>query len=939
MSDDLTITIKVDPSAVSTLRSVNTAVRSLIKNANQLTAATSATRAFTQSFAGAVTPLRGVSLGVDTTTASVRRLQNQVGRMSLFEGLVGAGGRSPGGIFLPLTAGAGQFEKQIQQTTNATNKLNRSFIPMSRFVNDVGRKGVFSSGAGELDKIRLTNLAKGFGNVGLQAKAATSQISSLRAVVKTSSALPSALSAFGLGAGIIPGGGAVGGLAAQLGFAGFLGRIEGISIGTIAKITGIGVGIGALTVAAKEAVQQELFLEERLVRTALAAGRSGKEIGDLREGVVKLSKDTKLFTLTEVTGAVEALVKAGESLEEVFGKQGAVALKFSLLAETTTDQATQFLINTANQLETTVDVVADAIVRIADISTTDIVGASQFIQRSALTATSLGLSLSELGAVGAILANFGIKSETASRSLNRLAVSFERIKVGELTSAQERTFERLGLDKMVAQIQAGEASLFDLLSALRKTGAGIGDLSSLFDIFGARAASALIKGLPDLDEFIKQMDAAKGATERGAKALEETGAGSMRMLSAQFSRFINNISGPFIAAWDLIMITIQGSLGIINAVIESFGALANAIRTVLMLSNLGEVAEPVLNFQERLSGLPPEGVLEGINTIKLPREFLDSFLGGGPIGGLSPVFEQIGEAAAATGGNLEEILNKFLARLEKLLLAGLVGEERAQAQTELGLVFGQLRPAAIEAFNSALPELIKQAEAFEENLSNRAQSLDPASIFKKGENPFILAARRFVEIVTEGAKSVVDKLAGEQDHFGGAAGFIQSGLDGLIQVGAQAVAETSTGFLKDIGGQIGGVVGGALGGPVGAIIGNLLGNIFVDAANAMVAEFADGIDKIMAFFGYRGEAQKAIDASRRNKAALTAPIHQGAGISTVGSAGGFSLTVGSINVGGGFKDSNEVGRAITRELDSWLRRKQSDITRTLSTRREGREIV
>lgn len=203
----------------------------------------------------------------------------------------------------------------------------------------------------------------------------------------------------------------------------------------IAAGTAIAAGLGF-------AIKTAASFEARISAVGAVSGATEAQMDKLREKALQLGQET-VFGATDSALAMEELVKAGLSVEDVLNGAADAAVALAAAGEISLPAAAEIAANAMNQFELS----AEKLPRVADA----IAGAAN---ASAIGVGEFGVSLGQVGAVAhvagisfldtataiAIMGNAGIKGSDAGTSLKTMLTSLNPV-----TDKQIELFKELGL--------------------------------------------------------------------------------------------------------------------------------------------------------------------------------------------------------------------------------------------------------------------------------------------------------------------------------------------------------------------------------------------------------------------------------------------------------------------------------------------------------------
>jgi TP901 family phage tail tape measure protein len=340
-------------------------------------------------------------------------------------------------------------------------------------------------------------------------------------------------------AAIVPGVGRLVYPLQQLGFVLALSRSAGFGLPLVAGLGAGGTALGGVIAG----MTQALRLEEQIVRLRMAAGGafSNRDISGFASELARATSST----IPQAVEAAGSLVRAGIDVKSAFGEAGQAVMQFSRVAQVDAGRATELLVNVSTQMKVSLEEASDAIVRAADISVANIADVAEAFSDAGFAARSLGLTLPDLGAIVAILAQAGLRGSEAANAFRRFTISLQEIQSGYLTARQSDVIAKLGLQPAIEALQQGRINAIDFLRELAKAQPQMGQLTALFDVFGARAAAAMLDNIHNFEKFRAETEKARGKTKEFFNELERTGVGTFRKFisyGSQILQIIGNIA-------------------------------------------------------------------------------------------------------------------------------------------------------------------------------------------------------------------------------------------------------------------------------------------------------------------------------------------------------------------------------------------------------------
>lgn len=353
--------------------------------------------------------------------------------------------------------------------------------------------------------------------------------------------------------------------------------------GRKAGIAGLVIA-GGFAVAAKSAAD----FEARMSAVGAVSGASEADLQRLSDKALQLGKDTA-FSAGESAQAIEELVKAGLSVEDVLN--GAADATVNLAAAGEVDMVTAATIasNAMNQFGLS----AEDMVGVVD----NIAGAAN---ASAIDVTDFGMSLSQVGAVAnlagvdfkdtataiALMGNAGIKGSDAGTSLKTM---FQRL--NPQTKVAREEMKRLGIIT-----EDGANRFYD----------AEGNMKSLADV--SQILKSSLKGM-SAEQKQAALTTLFGADAiRGAAVLADEGARGFNKMSES----MNKVSAADVAAQRLD--NFKGSLEQMMGSLETLGI---TVGTMLLphLRNVVDALTAAVNWFSNLNPAVQQGIVAFIGIV------------------------------------------------------------------------------------------------------------------------------------------------------------------------------------------------------------------------------------------------------------------------------------------------------------------------------------
>lgn len=344
---------------------------------------------------------------------------------------------------------------------------------------------------------------------------------------------------------------------------------------------------GGLALAVKSAAD----FEERLSAVQAVSGASAAEMEQLRNKSLQLGKDT-MFSASESASAIEELVKAGLSVQDVMGGAADATVALAAAGEVTMPEAAAIASNAMNQFGLS----AKDMVGVAD----NIAGAAN---ASAIDVREFGMSLSQVGAVAnlaganfedtataiALMGNAGIKGSDAGTSLKSMLMNLQPD-----TAKTLEQFKELGIvtedgSNKFYDAQGNLKSLADVSGILQGSLEGMtkaqqqATLQVMFGADGIRAAAILAKnGAKGFDGMADSMGKVSAADVAATRM--DNLKGSVEQLKGSLETLMIVVGTPLLG---LLRGLVDGVTGFMNVVLMLPGPVLEAVTVFLSLLAVG----------------------------------------------------------------------------------------------------------------------------------------------------------------------------------------------------------------------------------------------------------------------------------------------------------------------------------------------------------------
>jgi TP901 family phage tail tape measure protein/lambda family phage tail tape measure protein len=405
---------------------------------------------------------------------------------------------------------------------------------------------------------------------------------------------------------------------------------------------------------------------------AISASTNG-EMEGLRKTILDVSTGTK-FSATELTEAATAMAQAGLSAQDI----GSALKGVSLLATATgTDLKTAVEIATTSMgvFKMRADEmpgIANQMTAALNLSKLSVEQVGVGFQYVANTAAEAGLTLTEVTAAMATMANQGIRSgSTMGTGMRQLLIDLQNPSE-ELT----KRIHQLGLGMSDIDVRAN--GLSGVLQNLRNAGFTSADAFATIEVRAAAAFTALSRGQADLTSLTQGILEADGAAKANAVQME-----SLANKALQLGNVIVSLAAsaaePLMTALKGVVGGLTEVLGLIDpnsTALKVFGTVAASVATgglviwlgrlavnlVSLPTLLGAARGAVLSFQIATSSATGASVALGSAMKAIP------FLAiAGAIGGVityMATYKSEADLAAAKNEKLAEAVNTAKAAVE-----------------------------------------------------------------------------------------------------------------------------------------------------------------------------------------------------------------------------------------------------------------------------------
>lgn len=409
---------------------------------------------------------------------------------------------------------------------------------------------------------------------------------------------------------------------------GFTDKLEKSSSGLATAggiIGGVGVAIGAAFVGA---VNQAASFEKQMSAVEAVSGASAGEMEKLRAKALQLGADTA-FSAGEAGSAMEELVKAGLSVDDVLNGAADATVALAAAGEIALPEAATIASNAMNQFSLSakeMPKIADLIAGAANASAIDVSDFGQSLTQVGAIANLVGLSFEDTAVAIAEMGNAGIKGSDAGTSLKTMLSNLQ-----PSTKAQSKAMRELGL-----LTEKGGNAFFDANGKLKP----LRDIQELLRKSTEKLTAAQKQ---QYLETIFGSDAIRAAailTKSGAQGFDKM-AGSMKKVTAEAvaAQRLNNLTGDLDA--------LKGSLE--TVAIQLGTIFLPALRKVV------QAISKAVNWFSKLSDGQKKTIVTIAAVLGVVLLIVGALLGfaaaiGAVIGALAPLAAVIGITVGALAG-------------------------------------------------------------------------------------------------------------------------------------------------------------------------------------------------------------------------------------------------------------------------------------------------
>jgi phage-related protein/HPt (histidine-containing phosphotransfer) domain-containing protein len=597
---------------------------------------------------------------------------------------------------------------------------------------------------------------------------------------------------------------------------GTLGSSNDRTAATLQK-TGLALaGVGTIAFAAfGVAVNSAADFEKGISAIGAVSGATEEQLDGVREKALQLGADTK-FSASEAATAMEELVKAGISVDDVISGAADATVALAAAGEVSLPEAATVAANAMNQFGLSAEElphVADLIAGAANASAIDVSQFAQSLQQSGAVANLVGVDFEDLTTLIAAMGNAGIAGSDAGTSIKTF-----------LSNLQPTTKKQIDLAKELGLVGGQNSVLLDhFTQALAYNRQAYDTAVATYGEGSAEAAAAQAN-------VQKWQDNVNQSMTDGANLFFDQN-GKIKSMTEVSDILGASLQGLTDQEKTLALETLFGSDAIRAAAIvaegagDGFGELGDAIGAVSANEVAAERMDNLAGSIEQLkgsietamikAGTPFQDVLQGI--VDKITVLVNWF--GNLDEGTQKMIIQValaGAALLAAAGTIAFIGGtalKFLSTMKQLNQALKIGKaisNLAKAVSFLNAAFLAnpivLIIAALVALGVAIFVLYKKSEKFREFVDNLWQTLQKVwdkilNFFKELPEKFKKAFEEIKERFTEWKDKLVETLTELRDKAGeiveGVINFFQS-MPGRIAEIIERVISSITGFIGRI---------------------------------------------------------------------------------------------------------------------------------------------
>ncbi|TRY27438.1 phage tail tape measure protein [Brevibacillus sp. LEMMJ03] len=342
--------------------------------------------------------------------------------------------------------------------------------------------------------------------------------------------------------------------------------------------TSFGVAGAAISAALGYAVNTAADFEAQMDRVGAIAEASSAELEAMTKTAMELGASTSK-SASEVAQGMEMMAAMGFKANEIIAAMpGVIAAAeasgqdMALVADTMAVALRSFGLEASQATH-----VSDVLAQTANKSAANIEGMAYVLKYAAAPAHTLGMSLEELAASAAIMADAGIRGETAGTTLRSALLSLT-------APSKEASKELEKLKVRITDAQGNMHPFADIIAQLKTGMQGWGNAqkaAALETLFGKEAVSGMMAVIEAGPEKIRALTAelqnSTGASAQAAAQIKDNLKGALEQLSGAFETMQITIGNALIPV-------IQSLAGALQSVVDWFNQLDPSVQQFIALS-------------------------------------------------------------------------------------------------------------------------------------------------------------------------------------------------------------------------------------------------------------------------------------------------------------------------------------------------------------------
>lgn len=392
-------------------------------------------------------------------------------------------------------------------------------------------------------------------------------------------------------------------------------KCAGIGKGMTAAGLGMTAAVTtAMTKAGKAIYSAGTSFDAQMSKVSAISGATGDEFDKLRAKALGMGA-TSAYTAAEAGEALQYMAMAGwktesmlAGLEPIMNLAAAAGADLGTTSDIVTDAMTAFKIPiTTENIEHFSDVLAAA----SSSSNTSVTLMGETFKKVAPVAGSFGYSIDDMAVSIGLMANAGIKGETAGMALRNVLTRLAK-PTGDVTKAMKKYGLSLtnadGTMKPFSEIVGDMRSAFKGMTADQKaevaaTLAGQQGMAGLLAIVDATEE--------DFNALSEAIEGSTGATGRMKDEMLDNAAGAVTILKSA-------VEGLEITLWDLVKEPFKVTVQSVTDMVDSFRQMDKGMQmSILKLGGVAAAAGPVLTIAGRLLPKLP-ALAKGIASLSSP---------------------------------------------------------------------------------------------------------------------------------------------------------------------------------------------------------------------------------------------------------------------------------------------------------------------------------